>query len=158
MSRPPAPPPGVATFLAGRRLAVAGVSREPGQAANAIFRKLVAGGYDVYPVNPRAREVEGRPCFPDLAALPEAVDGVVVATPPAAAAAVVRSAAETGVPRVWLHRSLGTGSVSDAAVREAEARGIDCLVGGCPLMYCAPVDPFHRCLRWWLGRRGRLPR
>jgi hypothetical protein len=31
------------------------------------------------------------------------------------------------------------------------------VVGGCPLMYCGPVDPFHRCMRAWLGWRGRVP-
>jgi predicted CoA-binding protein len=33
-------PESIATFLRGRRLAVAGVSRQQGQAANAVFRKL----------------------------------------------------------------------------------------------------------------------
>ena len=33
-------PSSVAAFLAGKRFAVAGVSRRPQQAANAIFRKL----------------------------------------------------------------------------------------------------------------------
>ena len=62
-----------------------------------------------------------------------------------------------GVKQVWFHRSFGGGSVSDAAVRECEARGISCLVGGCPLMYCEPVDPFHRCMRWWLRLGRRVP-
>jgi hypothetical protein len=25
-------------------------------------------------------------------------------------------------------------------------------------MYCEPVDFGHRCMRWWLGRQGRVPR
>jgi hypothetical protein len=29
--------------------------------------------------------------------------------------------------------------------------------GGCPLMYCAPVDFGHRCMRWWLRRQGCVP-
>jgi predicted CoA-binding protein len=45
-------PESVATFLRGRRLAVAGVSRQPGQAANAVFRKLRGAGYEVFPNNP----------------------------------------------------------------------------------------------------------
>jgi predicted CoA-binding protein len=40
----------VATFLRGRRLAVAGVSRQPNQAANAVFRKLKGSGYEVFPI------------------------------------------------------------------------------------------------------------
>ena len=38
-----------------------------------------------------------------------------------------------------------------------EARGVAYLEGGCPLMYCAPVDLAHRCMRWWLAHQGRVP-
>jgi predicted CoA-binding protein len=154
----PTVPDAVARFLGGKRLAVAGVSRQPQQAANAIFRKLAAGGYTVYPLNPNATQVEGVACYANVAALPEPVDGIVVATHPDAAPDVVRQASDGGVPRVWFHRSFGQGSVSDAAVRLCGERGVECIVGGCPLMFCEPVDVAHRCMRWWLQRRGRVPR
>jgi predicted CoA-binding protein len=147
----------VAEFLRGRRIAVAGVSREAGQAANAVYRKLRDAGYEVFPVNPNAAQVEGVPCHPDLASIPGPLDGVVVATHPEVSAELVRACGERGVARVWLHRSFGEGSVSAAAIRECEARDIQCIVGGCPLMYCAPVDFGHRCMRWWLRRQGRVP-
>ena len=57
-------PESVAAFLKGRRFAVAGVSRQPGQSANAICRRLKQSGYEVYPVNPRAAQVEGTTCYP----------------------------------------------------------------------------------------------
>jgi len=146
----------VREFLAGRRFAVAGVSRGKDSAANAVFRKLQKSGYEVVPVNPKASEVEGTACFADLDAVPGDLDGVVVATHPDAALEVVRQAARRRVPRVWFHRSFGQGSVSEAAVRECAERGLRCIVGGCPLMYCEPVDVGHRCMRWWLRRRGRI--
>ena len=151
-------PESVAEFLRGRRFAVAGVSRDAGQAANAVYRKLRDSGYEVFPVNPNASEVEGVACYPDLGSVPGAIDGVVIATHPEVGAELVRQCSERGVPRVWFHRSFGEGSVSEAAVRECEARGVQCIVGGCPLMYCAPVDMGHRCMRWWLARQGRVPR
>ena len=149
-------PEAVATFLSGRRFAVAGVSRRSTEAANAVYRRLSTAGYEVVPVNPQASAVEGVPCFPDVASVPGRLDGVVVVTHPDAALAVVRQCAERGVGRVWFHRSVGKGSVSEEAVRECRARGIACIVGGCPLMYCQPVDGFHRCLRWWLAHFGRI--
>lgn len=146
----------IADFLRGRRIAVAGVSRGAGSAANPVFRKLRGAGYEVFPVNPNAAEVEGVRCYPDLASVPGELDGVVVATHPDMSVEVVRQAVERKVPRVWFHRSFGRGSVSDAAVRECASHGIACIVGGCPLMFCEPVDVGHRCMRWWLGRRGRI--
>ena len=150
-------PEPVAQFLAGRRFAVAGVSRTPTSTANHVFRKLRSAGYDVVPLNPHADHLEGVPCYPALAALDAPVDGVVIATPPAASADIVRQCADCGIRRVWFHRSVGQGSVSDQAVAECHARGLSCIVGGCPLMYCEPVDPVHRCMRWLLGWRGRVP-
>ena len=147
----------VAEFLRGRRIAVAGVSRRPHQAANAVYRKLRDSGYEVFAVNPNAAQVEGTSCYPDLAAIPGSIDGAVIATHPRFAASLVRQCADRRVGRIWFHRSFGEGSVSEEAVREAESLGIRCIVGGCPLMYCEPVDLGHRCMRWWLQRRGRVP-
>ena len=148
----------VAAFLEGRRFAVAGVSRQPGQAANAVFKRLKQMGHEVFPVNPKASQVEGATCYPDLASVPGSLDGVVIATAPGVAANVVRQCADRGVRHVWFHRSFGDGSVSEEAVRACKAAGVSCIVGGCPLMFCEPVDVGHRCMRWWLQRRGRVPK
>ncbi len=150
-------PASVADFLKGKRFAVAGVSRQRGQAANAVFDKLRKSGYEVYPVNPNAPHVEGVTCYSDLGSVPAPLDGVVIATHPKAALGVVRQCAERGIGHVWFHRSFGTGSVSAEAVREGENRGLHCIVGGCPLMYCEPVDFGHRCMRWWLRLRKAIP-
>lgn len=150
-------PAAVAEFLQGRRIAVAGVSRDPKQTANVVFRKLRDSGYEVVAVNPRATEVEGVRCWASLADVPGEVDGVVLVTPPAAAAAVVRDAHARGIRRLWFHRSFGDGSVAPEALDLCAELGLAPIVGGCPLMYCGPVDFGHRCLRWWLARRGRVP-
>jgi len=150
-------PESVAEFLGAKCIAVAGVSRDSRHAANAVFRKLHTAGYEVFPVNPNASEVEGAKCYPNLGSISRSIDGVVIATRPEVAIEVVHQCSDRNVQRVWLHRSFGEGSVSDSAVRECKARGIQCIVGGCPLMYCKPVDFGHRCMRWWLQWRGRVP-
>lgn len=144
-------------FLAQERIAVAGVSRDPQQTANAIYRRLRDAGYTVYPVNPRAEEVEGERCYPSVAALPEPADGVLIVTHPDSAPAVARDCVEAGVTRVWMHRSFGAGSVSDEATRICQDAGISVLDGACPLMFLEPVDVAHRCIRWILGVTGKLP-
>jgi hypothetical protein len=150
-------PPAVAEFLSGKRFAVAGVSRSANQAANAVLRKLRDSGYDAVPINPNANQLEGTTCYPDLASVPGALDGVVVVTHPDTAAGVVRDAAARGIRQIWFHRSFGQGSVSEAALRACDELGMRPIVGGCPLMYCEPVDVGHRCFRWWLGRTKRIP-
>ncbi len=151
-------PPSVAAFLEGRRFAVTGVSRGGAAPANSIFRRLKSCGFEVVPVNPSAGEVEGTSCYPDLRSVPGEVDGVVIASPAASGAGLVRQAAERRIRRIWFHRSFGEGSVAEDALRECRAQGIEPIVGGCPLMFCGKVDVFHRCMAWWLQRRGRAPR
>jgi predicted CoA-binding protein len=150
-------PSNVAEFLSGKGFAVAGVSRQPQQAANAIFRKLRRSGFEVIPINPNAIEVEGVHCYADLASVPGVIDGVVVATHRHQALDVVNQCCQRNVRQVWFHRSFGAGSVSPEAVHECSARGIRCIVGGCPLMYCEPVDFGHRCMWWLLRIGGKVP-
>jgi uncharacterized protein len=150
-------PESVARFLSGRRIAVAGVSRDGAHVGNVVLRKLRASGYDVVPINPNASEVEGTRCYPHLGAVEGPVDGLFVATHPRVAVELVRQCADHGVPRVWFHRSIGHGSVSGEAIRECETSGIDCIAGGCPMMFCEPVDVAHRCMRWFLKLGKRIP-
>lgn len=150
-------PESVAVFLAGKRIAVAGVSRDPNQAANAIFRRLRETGHETIPVNPHATELEGVPCYRDIASIPGTIDGLMVATTPDVTMDLVRQCSDRGIKNIWFHRSFGAGSVSDAAVQEAKQRGMNCLVGGCPLMYTGKVDPFHKCVGAWLRWRHRGP-
>ena len=150
-------PQQVSEFLNNRNVGVAGVSRDPKQPANTVYRKLRTSGYRVFAINPNTNQVEGDPCYPDIRSIPETVDAVVIATHPNTAVQIVRECADLGIQQVWFHRSFGEGSVSEEAVRECEKRGITCLIGGCPMMYCEPVDFGHRCMRWILKLNRRVP-
>jgi acyl-CoA synthetase (NDP forming)/GNAT superfamily N-acetyltransferase len=76
-------------------VAVVGASRRPDSVGRSILRNIITGGYAgrVYAVNPHAGELEGAPCVPSPAALPEQVDLAVIAVP---ARAVVDAAEECG--------------------------------------------------------------
>ena len=66
-------------FLAQERIAVAGVSRaQTDAAANGIYKKLRDSGYQVFPINPKAEEVEGDTCYPNVQSIPGGVDGVII--------------------------------------------------------------------------------
>jgi len=145
-------------FLALRRIAVAGVSRNGKGVGNLIYRKLRAAGYHVFALNPNAREVEGSVSYPDIRSIPGGVEGVIVATRPTVSAAVVRDCAENKVPWVWPHRSFGNGSVSEEVLRLCREHGIRVIGGACPMMYCPPVDFGHACVKWILRLTGGLPR
>ncbi len=146
-------------FLAQKNIAVAGVSRSSeGRAANAIYNRLKNSTYQVYAVNPNAETVEGDPCYPNLKAIPIQVDGVVIVTKSMHTESIVRECSELGIPRVWMHRSFGQGSVSEVAVKHCEENGISVIAGGCPMMFCEPVDFAHKWIRWLSRISGGTPR
>src|SRR4029450_8780357 len=62
----------VSEFLASKRIAVTGVSRDPkgGHGSNAVYQRLRQRGYEVFAVNPNAEQVEGDRCYPDPASNP----------------------------------------------------------------------------------------
>jgi acetate---CoA ligase (ADP-forming) len=89
---------GVRALLHPRSVAVVGASRDPGTIGAALVANLVRHGFTgaIYPVNPRAEQVEGRRAYPTLEAIGQPVDLVIVAVPAAAVEGVVDAAARTG--------------------------------------------------------------
>jgi uncharacterized protein len=145
-------------FLDQRRIAVAGVSRDTQQPANLIYRRLRQKGHQVFAVNPNADEVEGDRCYARVTDIPGAVDGVVVVTAPDVAPSVIDDCAAAHVPRVWLHRGIGPGSLSEEAVAACRRYGIAVIPGACPNMFGATSDPGHRGMLRVLQLTGKLPR
>ncbi|WP_395695447.1 CoA-binding protein [Nocardioides sp.] len=146
-------------FLAHRRIAVTGVSRNPGgHGSNAVYRRLRDRGYEVVAINPNAEQVEGDPCYPDLASVPGGVEAVVIATSPEHASETVRQCAELGVTQVWMHRGPGAGSVSPEAAAAGRAAGITVIEGGCPCMFGPTADVGHKVMRPMFALSGHVPR
>jgi uncharacterized protein len=146
-------------FLALKRIAVAGVSREPAQhGANVVYKRLRERGYAVFAVNPKAERVEGDACYPNLASIPGGVDGVVIGTPPGATLSVVKECHALGIANVWMHQGPAPGSVSPEAVDYCRANGITVIPGGCPCMFGPTSDGTHVAIRRVMQLFGGVPR
>lgn len=85
-------------LLRPRSVAVVGASERAGSYGGEALLNLRRVGFAgaVYAVNPRRTSVHGLPCHASLAALPEAVDAVVVAIPAPAAPEVIEEAGRLG--------------------------------------------------------------
>jgi predicted CoA-binding protein len=150
----------ITDFLAQRRIAIAGVSRNKSNhpAGNLIYRRLKETGHEVFAINPHMPMFEGSRCYPDLKSIPGGVDGVVIITRPETTTRIVRECAAAGVRRVWMHSSAAKGSsVSDEAVEFCRENDIAVIAGACPMMFGPRVDFGHTCLRLILKFRGGLP-
>ena len=145
-------------FLAQKRIAIVGISREPASDSGRLFEELLRRGYDVVPVNPHTAVVQGRRCFARVQDIQPPVEAALVMTTPEVTETVVKDCAEAGIRRVWMYRGVGKGSVSEKAVAFCEERGIRVVPGQCPFMFlpeAAGVHRFHGFLRKIMGRYPR---
>jgi len=146
-------------FLAKKRVAVTGVSRDPkGHGSNIVYQRLRDRGYEVFAVNPNADTVEGDACYHDLKSIPGGVEAVVVGTRPETTQATLEECAELGIEHVWMHRSVGTGSVSETAAEYGRQHGITVIEGGCPLMFAPTADVGHKVMRVIFAMTGKVPK
>ncbi len=89
-------------LASAKTIAVVGMSTEKTKASNMVASYLRDEGYRVIPVNPRAAEIWGEPCYPDLKSIKEPVDVVEIFRPPSEAPAIVEEAIAIGAKAVWM--------------------------------------------------------
>jgi len=145
-------------FLAQKRIAMAGISRDPTNFSVKLFEELCRRGYDVVPVNPNMPEVQGRRCFARVQDIHPPVEGVLLMTSPEATETVVNDCAEAGIRRVWMYRAGGRGSVSSKAIQFCRERGIQVVPGQCPFMFLPRAAGFHRFHGFIRKITGRYPK
>ncbi len=117
-------------LFAPRSIAVVGASPSPGKIGNVLLRNLASFQGAVHPVHPTAREVLGRPAYPDVQSIPEPVDLALLVVPPDAVPACLEDCAAASDGGAVIY-SGGWGEVGGAgAARQelvraaAEAAGI----------------------------------
>jgi uncharacterized protein len=145
-------------FLAQKRIAMVGISRESTSLSVKLFEELCRRGYDVIPVNPNTPEALGRRCFARVQEIPPPVDAALLMTSPTVTEAVVRDCAEAGIRWVWMYRAGGEGAVSVQAVQFCRERGIDVIPGECPFMFLPDTAGIHRLHGLIRKITGRYPR
>jgi hypothetical protein len=69
----------------------------------------------------------------------------------------MRECVDLGI-HVWMHRSFGAGSVSEAATELGRVHGINVIDGGCPLMFDPTADITHKAMRFVCSPAGTLPK
>ena len=111
-----------------QRVAVVGLSSNPGRPSHRVARKLKRQGYRIIPVNPSGGEILGEPVRASLSELDVDVDVVLVFRAPEHAPEVAREAASLpGRPVFWMQE----GIISDEAAKIAADAGMDVVMNRC---------------------------
>ena len=131
-------------FLALKRIAVVGVSRNPKEISYTLWQELRQRRYDAVPVNPAAAEIDGRPCYASVRDIEPPVEGALIMTTATAAEQVLEDCAAAGIGHVWLYGGLGGGATNATTVAAAARHGLDTVAGHCPYMFLPGTPVFHK--------------
>jgi len=117
-------------FLSQRRFAVVGSFRDESKYAYRILQTLKDKGYEVYPVNPRLKEVQGLTCYPSIKDIPVVCDVADIVTPPKITEKVIGECKQKGITRVWLQ----PGAESKEVIKLCQENNIQVVYGFCIML------------------------
>jgi len=145
-------------FFSPNSIAIVGASREKGKVGHEILANLIEGGFEgkVFPVNPKAEEIEGLKCYADLSAIGETPDLVVIVVPAKMVPKVMEDCAKLRVKAVIVisagFKEVGKEgrALEEEVVRIARRSGIRVIGPNC-LGVMAPANKVNACFG------GRLP-
>lgn len=141
-------------FLEPKKIALAGASRNPKKFGGTVLKELTAKGFEVFPVNPNATEIQGQKCYPSVADLPADVTHLLVVTPKNETAAVAEEAVKKGMEMIWIQQMSDT----PEAIKTINDAGIPLITKKCILMYAGPVEGPHKFHRFFVKLFGRYPK
>ncbi|MEW6604015.1 MAG: CoA-binding protein [Thermoproteota archaeon] len=115
-------------FYELKNIAVVGMSKNEGKAANYVPKYLIDHGYNVIPVNPTANEIMGRKSYSTVSSVPDQIDIVDIFRPSEDVPAVVQDALKKkGIRVIWMQE----GIYNPEAERMAKEKGIEVVYNRC---------------------------
>lgn len=117
-------------FMAQKKFAVIGATDNAEKYGNRIFKSLTGRGYEVYPVNPNLKEIEGVKCYPTLSDIPVKVEVVDFVVPPSVTESILKECKKLGLDNIWLQ----PGSESDAAIAFCRDNKLKVVYGTCVML------------------------
>lgn len=140
----------IENFVGSKRLAVVGMSRSGKKFGNMAGKELKAKGYEIFPVHPDAREIDGMSCYPDLKSLNGKVDGLWISVPSQKVSPILEEAAQIGLKNIWLQQ----GAWSTEVQTTIDRLNLQVVTKKCIMMYAQPVKSihkFHRGIQYIFG-------
>ena len=110
-----------------RRIAMVGLSANPYRPSHFAAIYMKAAGYEIFPVNPREKEILGRTSYGSLAEVPQPVEIVDIFRETAAVPAIVEEAIAVGAKVVWMQ----LGVIHEAAAERALGAGLQVVMDRC---------------------------
>ncbi len=100
-----------------RTIGVVGFSPKKVRPSNMVGLYLIDAGFSVVPVNPGQNEICGLKCYPNLSAIPEHVDIVVIFRKSSAVMPIVQEAIAIGADTIWMQQGIVNQEAAEIAIQ-----------------------------------------
>ena len=107
-----------------KTIAVVGASNNESKFGNKIVKNLMSRGFEVYPINPREKEIEGLKAFSSIKNLPAVPDLVDLVVRSEVGLGVVKEAIEIGVKNIWIQPGAESDEIVDLLNSHSEINSI----------------------------------
>jgi predicted CoA-binding protein len=144
-------------FLKVKRFAIVGVSHDEKEFSRKLYHELCRRGYDIVPVNPFIKHINGKPCVARVQDIRPPVTSALLMTSQATTDQVLRDCADAGITLVWIYGISGVKNVSQSALKICDETGIKAVSGYCPFMFFHGSAFFHRLHGFALKLTGSYP-
>jgi predicted CoA-binding protein len=123
-----------------KTVAIVGLSPKPERDSYKVGKYLKEHGYSIVPVNPGQKEILGERCYPNLKAIPFAVDIVDIFRKPEAVPPIVDDAVEIGAKVVWMQ----LGIAHNQAAEKAREAGLGVVMSKCMKIEHMHMSKWHK--------------
>ncbi len=113
-----------------KTVAIVGASSDRRKYGNKAVRAYKQGGWVVYPINPKEKEIEGLECYPSVTDVPEGIDRVSMYVPPRVGKTMLHEIAAKKPKELFFN----PGSEDEEIVDMARGLGLD------PIVACSVVN------------------
>lgn len=142
-------------FLNDKRIAIAGVSKDPRKFGNVMYRTIKEKGFTVIPINPKGGVIDDIICLDSVANLGGDTHNLLIVTHKRDTKKVLEEAIAKGIKNIWIQN----GCESDGALKIAKDSDINLVSKACFLMYANPkgFHKFHQTIAKWVGSYVSAP-
>jgi predicted CoA-binding protein len=102
-------------------IAIIGASRNRNKFGNKAVRAYKSKGYEVFPINPKEKEIEGLKAYPSILKVSKPLDLASLYLPPSIGIKVIEEVAQAGVKVIYIN----PGAESPELIAKAKKLGLE---------------------------------
>jgi predicted CoA-binding protein len=141
-------------FYKEKRIAIAGVSRNPKKFGYQVLNELTKKGYEILPVNPKASSINDIACYPEIENLPADVASLLILTPKDQTDDILKKAINKGIKNIWVQQM----SETSDTLKIANEFNKEIIHHKCIFMFADGIGGIHKFHRTIVKLFGGLPK